>query len=279
MRRSVVLVLIVALSACGKKKAPEVVAPVEGWAKGGETWPGQCYHPVNYEELSMGNRRMARQDALEAMKAQWLGQRGDGVQFDKGTVMDLETVLLGYPDQIEMVSVVNLQKCKEAMESGGHTAKWEQWLAGLPAKLTEGDCTTPPLTYTLFDYLDVAKTWQVPAYVCEGDYIRVKASSLDFYRVEDGGPWINADGDPSRLITDAEFPCNVEGCYLGQLVMRFTGESGVVMVVPVGLERTWTAPEHGKIEVMINDTTFYDNVYKKEGALIHHASIEYSPAD
>ena len=33
--------------------------------------------------------------------------------------------------------------------------------------------------------------------------------------------------------------------------------------------------EHGKIEVMINDTTWFDNVFKTEGGIEHHTGIEY----
>ena len=61
--------------------------------------------------------------------------------------------------------------------------------------------------------------------------------------------------------------------------MRFTSDDGAVTILPVGVEKIYEVPAHGKIEVMINDVEFYDNSYKKEGAVVHHASIEYSPAE
>jgi hypothetical protein len=50
-----------------------------------------------------------------------------------------------------------------------------------------------------------------------------------------------------------------------------------VTVLPVGEERIYEVPEHGKIEVMINDTSYFDNIFKIEGGMQHHTSIEYYP--
>ena len=90
------------------------------------------------------------------------------------------------------------------------------------------------------------------------------------------GPWINVAGDLENRAMDDEYPCTLEGCYVGSLILRFTDEVGNETVHPVGEQTIFEAPVHGKIEVRINDATFYDNVFKKEGSMIHHTSIEYN---
>ncbi|MBN2799161.1 MAG: hypothetical protein JXX28_08430 [Deltaproteobacteria bacterium] len=273
------------LSACGPKKSVEPTVALEGWhpvmkvdpSTKAEVSVGDCFYPVNYEVLGTGDRRIARQAAMEAMISQWRGERDDGVSFSSESIETLETVLLGKPELIEQVTRDNLQQCLAARDSGAN-GSWSSWMRGLPPLLTVGECHTPPLKYTLFDYLDVGRDWQIPAPVCAGDRVSITASEMDYYRVSDAGPWINAAGDASQPAPSMQYPCNWEGCYVGQLLMRFTSEDGATEVVPVGLSKVWQAPGHGKIEVMINETTYFDNVFKKEGSLVHHTAITYAPA-
>jgi hypothetical protein len=83
-------------------------------------------------------------------------------------------------------------------------------------------------------------------------------------------------GDVGNRANSEEYPCTLEGCFVGALLLRFTDEVGNETIHAVGQEMIFKAPVHGKIEVQINDTTYYDNVYKKEGSMIHHTSIEYN---
>lgn len=266
-------ILLLAVTAC--KKPPEEVAPIVGWHQE-EGWMGSCYYPPDYASLSEGERRMARNKSLEMMKLQWRGDRSDGVRFSDRTVDLLDDVLLARPEKIEAVSTTNLQHCQTTMASGSGVG-WGNWLDSLPAQLTAGECKRP-LDYTLYDYLDIGRGWQREASVCRGDPVRIKGSTLDEYRVTDGGPWITVVGDRSQE-TLGDYPCTQEGCYLGQLVMRFTGDSGVRVILPVGDELIFTPPEHGVIEVSINDNTWYDNVYRVVAGIEHHTSIEYSPVE
>jgi hypothetical protein len=264
-------IILVGILLVGCVKAPVVVAPIVGWQTQ-EGWIGECYYPPNFDELGLGDRRQARQDTLEAIYKQW---SSESMGFDPDLVEDAETVLLGEPDEIDAVSVINLKHCMTAM-SGGGTSGWTSWLRALPAKLTEGECKNAPLKYTLYDYLNISGKWQIPAGVCEGDVIRISGSSKDFYKVTESGDWINVSGVPDEHTTTSDFPCNFEGCLLGQLIMRFTDENGISIVRPVGERLTWTAPSHGEIEVMINDVDFSDNVYKVQSGITHHTSITYN---
>lgn len=270
------LVLAPSMAEAGKKKKKKNKKgpPPAGWHKE-DGWLGECYQPPAFEDLGPGARRMAWQETRSNLMKQWQGQKGDGISFKEKVVTNLETALLAKPERIEDVSRENLKRCVEAM-SGKGADKWEAWINGLPAQLTAGECPNAPLDYTLFDYLSIHVEWQVPAYVCKDDHVRIRASTNDYYRTTEDGPWINADGDKSKP-AKLDYPCNIEGCYEGQLIVRFTGESGVVTVKPVGLESEFLAPEHGKLEVMINDNTWFDNAFKVESGIEHHTSIEYSP--
>ena len=69
----------------------------------------------------------------------------------------------------------------------------------------------------------------------------------------------------------------MEGCHPGTLVMKYTTQSGVETLYPVSPELIFEAPEHGTIEYRINDDTFFDNVWFKNGSIIDHTAIEVSP--
>ena len=257
-----------------KKKGAEEPPPV-GWHQE-EGWAGSCWHPPAFEDLGVGDRRLAWQQTRDEMMKQWNGAMSDGVQMKEKYVVDFETVLLAKPERIEAVSRENLAQCKAFMTGKQSATDWEAWLLSQPGKLTEGECPNPPLDYTLFDYLNIAHDWQIPAYVCKDDHIKVKGTEADYYRISPDGPWINVEGDPEQP-APAGLPCNIEGCYRGQLIMRFTGESGIQTIHAVGTYFEFLAPEHGKVEVMINDDTMSDNLFKVESGLEHHTGIEYSP--
>lgn len=257
-----------------KKKGKAEEPPPVGWyAEPG--WLGECWSPPNFSELASGPRRMAWQQTRDALMEQWQGQKGDGVKFGNIVIENLETALLARPERIEQVAAENLTHCKNAMAGKG-AGEWEKWINALPAKLTEGECRTRPLDYTLFDYLSVNADWHVQVPVCKDDHVRIQASAGDFYRLTEKGPWINVEGDKSEPAS-GNLPCTIEGCYRGTLVMRFTGESGTQTILPVGVTRDFRAPEHGRIDVMINDDSLHDNIWKTERGIVHHASIEYSP--
>lgn len=257
-------------------KSPKEVAPIEGWHQE-EGWTGACWYPKNFDELGPGDSRVHRQETLEAMMSQWTGGRDDGISFDEITTTNVETILLGEPEKIEMLAVGNLEQCQRAMAGGGQ-GEWKDWLVRTANQMTDGQCQHRPMRYTLFDYLNIGSSWHIPVGVCEGDHIRIKATVNDLYRISEDGPWINTEGDPSQPSVGADWPCNIEGCYAGQLIMRFVGDSsGIETIMPVGVQKEWIVPEHGQIDIMINDTTYYDNVYKIEGGIEHHTAIEYSP--
>ncbi len=260
----------------GKKNKKDAGPPPEGWHQK-EGWAGSCWYPPNFTDMGSGTKRIAWQDTRNAIMGQWAGDRGDGVSMKDKVITDVETVLLAKPERIEQVSAENLEQCVKHMSKGAGPA-WAEWLTAVPGKLTVGECPNAPLDYTLFDYLNIHNEWQIPTYVCKDDFFKIKASPQDFYRIEKDGPWIDANGDPNQP-GSGKLPCNIEGCFKGQLIMKFVGESGVTSVHAAGMLFEFRAPEHGKISVMINDDTWEDNVYKVESGLEHHTSIEYSPVN
>ena len=77
--------------------------------------------------------------------------------------------------------------------------------------------------------------------MCKGDRVSVHGSENDYYRIATGGTWINAAGDLSQPAGGTNLPCNIEGCFKGQLVVRFTGESGAVVIGRPG-SAPWSRP-------------------------------------
>lgn len=274
-----VIVVSAALAGCGKKKAPEPVAPIVGWHQE-EGWMGACWFPPSFDGMGGGEARVARSESLDAMMAQWTGQRGDGVSFDETVATNVETQLLRFPDKIGQVAVDNLAKCRTAMAGGG-TAAWSSWLTTLPRKLLEGECMQP-LRDTMFWYVDLGQGWQFNAGVCAGEPVRITASANDYYQVDDKGPWINASGDPDKSTAGAapgEYLCTVEGCFAGQLVLRWRGADGAEIVRPVGTSLEFNPPGHGTIEISVNDTSFFNNTFKIERGVQHRTQVTYAPAD
>jgi hypothetical protein len=267
------LLFAMAITACGDKK-PSNSGPIVGWHTE-EGWSTSCYFPPAWDDLGPGDRKLARTKALNEMMNHWTGKRGDGVNFDSEIVTSFETVLLGQPDFIESVAEENVAFCRRYATGMEGTERWSAWVKTRPGELTEGQCRYAPLDYTLWNYLDIQSEWQIPANVCAGDKVQISATPQDYYRLDPKGGWINSEGDRDQPTTDPAYPCNWEGCYAGQVIMRFTGDSGVQSVHPVGLGLTWSAPEHGKIEVQINDTSWFDNQFKVAGGLEHHTGIEY----
>jgi hypothetical protein len=274
------LIALAALAACGPKKV-EPVAPPVGWHQEAEGWQFACYFPPDWEQLPSGERKVARSNALDEMLKQWTGGREDGVAFKEERAEEVETVLLGRPDKIEAIVATNNKHCVAASTGQAGMDAWESWLRAVPAQLTAGECMTPPLDYTMFDYLEIGAGWQRPLGICKDDKVRISGTLKDKYQVEDGGPWINVLGDPDKPTAgDDALPCNLEGCYFGMLVFRFVSDYGVEMIKPVeGGELIFTAPEHGTISYRINDEQFYDNKWYKSGGIVDHTAIEVSPAN
>lgn len=273
------LVLVATPALAGKAKKPKKpkkgAPPITGWHQD-DGASMACYHPVDFGKLGPGDRRIARQRALEEFMSQWQGERTDGVAFDAKDVEGVETILLGRPELIETIAVENRDQCLRAVKGGGAGA-WGSWFVSLAPRLNEGQCMGSLLPNTLFHYLNIGSDWQIPTRLCAGDRLRVSISEQDYYRITDDGPWINANGDTSKPAT-GDLPCTIEGCFPGQVILRFTDDKGVSKVVPVGSGIIFTAPDHGRIAVMINDNTFFDNTYKTEDRITHHASVEYRPA-
>lgn len=280
MRKALTLAVLLpalALSFAGKKEKPKKgpATALVGWQtpKDGS---GECHYPPDFTALPQGPRVMERQRALEAALTQWRGERDDGVSVTENVSTNVETVLLGHPNDIEPTLIENTAWCEKVRRGQATMGEWETWLASLPAKLTEGECKGSIVPQTLYDYLNIHTGWHIPAPLCQGDEIVITASDKDYYQIERGGPWINAAGDPKQP-GKGEDPCTLEGCFKGTVLLRFRGESGAEQILPVGLSRVFKAPEHGQITVTINDNDYTDNVWKVEAGLQHHTGIGYQP--
>lgn len=267
------LLLFTDLAEAKKPKGPPPPPPM-GWHKE-EGWKGECWFPAEYDKLLEGDRKLARQKALEQMKVQWSGGKDEALSFDAGVIDDVETVLLGRPVAIENVSRTNLEKCLSVMKDGKDAGDWQSWLATLPSSLTAGECNVP-LTYTLFDYLDIGHGWQRPVHICKGNIAKITTTVKDKYRITDKGEWITSEGTTEKAIA-ADFPCNIEGCTVGMVVGKFVTDAGVETVFPIGGGTVFTAPEHGTLYYSVNDTTWYDNKWFKSANVEDKTAITIEP--
>lgn len=270
---SLLPLMLVATCAAKKKDQGPPPPPPVGFSAVGS---GQCWFPPDWEALTAGERRSLRSDAIAAVVSQWKGEQGGNAALDAGAVDNGEYALLAYPAKVELITAENLDHCKRALASGDVSA-WSAWVGGLRAKLTAGECEKP-LDAQVYWYLDVSTTWQGSTPVCAHKEVLITVSSQDQYRLVPKGAWINAEGDPNGNVATSGAPCTTEQCKVGQLIVRFTGLSGVSMIVPVGLGRTFDPPEHGRIEFMVNEADVSDNTYRIENGMQHHTSVTFAPA-
>lgn len=273
------MLLLVMNAEARKPKAPP--PPPVGWGKE-EGWTGDCYFPKDWSTMVEVDRRMARSAVLNELKTQWSGARDDGVSIDPGVVESLENVLMAKPQSIETVAATNLEQCRAfrlAGNSEAALAAWEGWLRSLPGQLTKGDCTKP-LTYTMFNYLDINIGWQQPVVMCKDNRARITATVADKYRTADSAPWHTAAGDTAAPRTnDPQYPCTGnELCFPGTLLGRFVTDEGVEIVFPIGTEATFRAPENGQLYLSINDYSWYDNRYFKSASIEDRVAVTIEPA-
>lgn len=283
MRKALTLAVLIPalmLSVAGKKdkkkkKKKGNDGPQVGWVEQGGEKPGACFHAPDFSKMAEGPRRLARADAIEQILTQWRGERDDGIQLTERTIYSVESVLLGDPGDVETILAENLDFCQQYF-AGGTPVAWDGWLTGLPARLTAGECKGSLLPQTLYDYLNIGDDWHIPAPLCKGDEVVIESSPKDYYKIAKDGPWINTAGDTAQA-AESGFPCTLEGCYKGTLLLRFRGDGGSEQIIPIGNGGVFRAPDHGKIDVMINLVDFNETEWKIEGGLQHHTSIGYLP--
>ncbi|MCB9792268.1 MAG: hypothetical protein H6741_06035 [Alphaproteobacteria bacterium] len=282
MQRALTLSILapafITVAACGSKNVEPAPPPV-GWHTE-EGWSGECYFPPDFQAMEdsegLAARRIARMDVLTAMKSQWSGSRDDGVSLAPGPIEDLDTVLLGQPEDIERVSAENLTWCKKFMTGAADGAAWSSWMRGMPATLTAGQCLAP-LRDTFFDYLDIGASWQFPVHVCPGDTAVIIATTSDKYRIAEDGEWITASGFEGQQADGDDYPCTRDGCWVGMLVGRFESEDGYEEVFPIGAEGTYTATAQGTLTITVNDSTYFDNTWFKTGGITDHTGVTIQP--
>ena len=271
------LVIPSAADARRKRKKKSEPIPV-GWYQA-EGWGHACYNLPDFSTMNETERRIKSAELLDEAINQWAGRQDEVISFSEEDVDDAEVVLLGRPKKIEGVLKENFEQCSNAAKSGD-TSSWKSWFKAMPNRLTEGECKSRPFDYTMFDYLEIGTGWQRTMPICAGDKVRVTGTAKDRFRIAEDGPWITVLGNLEASTAGSEnHPCNIDGCFEGQLIMKFKDEAGVEVVIPVGVEHVFSAHVHGEISYRINDTTYFDNEWYQSGGLIEHTGIEISPVD
>ncbi len=262
---------------CGQKKSVDET-PKVGWYQE-EDWSVACYHPPEYEKMLKMDREDSRQPAWEAMFDQWQGTRGDGMSVGEEVIERIDYQFSAKPIKVESVSQQNLEKCRQVATGQMTMDAWQGWVSGLPTELSAGECYNHFLD-TVLDDFQIDQSFANPFPICKGDRIRISGSSQDQFRITDSGSWITIAGDlESPSLGKVDIPCNIEGCFDGMLILKFTDADGREAIHPVGTSLEFTAPLDGMITYGVNDDTYYDNQWYQSGGLIDHASITIAPLD
>ncbi|MBM76009.1 MAG: hypothetical protein CMK59_11465 [Proteobacteria bacterium] len=256
---------------CGPKENIPTAPPV-GWHQE-EGWKHSCYHPPDYASLSDSVRMEARETSLTEMLSQWRGDKADGISFNAETIEEIEITLLGLPKRIEQTSQENLIECKQSAQNSG---SWSSWVNALPSKLNADQCYSS--RDTIFDYLNIEQSWERSFPVCPGDKITVAGEAGHRYKITEDGPWINVAGDLDKSTQgNRDFPCHLEGCFAGMLIIKYVHENGVEEIIPIGQSKKVSIPIKGSISYSINDDAFYDNEWYSSDGLIDHTPIRLIP--
>ena len=284
MRSALTLLVLVpclmfSVAEAGKKKKKKGKAPKVGWVKPSDEAPGACYYAPDWEAMATNPRKMARSQAIQDILSQWKGERGDGVTMPEKVPYDVETVLLGDPKDVEAIADENTEWCEKRMAGQATDVDWSNWVAGLPPRLTKGECKGSLLPQEMHDYLNIHGGWHMKMPFCKGEKVIISASTKDYYKVSGKGAWINIAGEQGTSPSGGGYPCTTEGCYVGTLVGRFRNYDGTIeQMFPAGSGATeFTMPDHGYIEVQINDNEWHDNAWQVEGGMQHHTSVSYLP--
>ena len=266
--------------ACGPKQ-PVQEAPIVGWHQE-ETWTLACFHPPQYDTMLEMERRDSWQGSMDAMLQQWGGQRGDGISVDENTLDQIDFQFSAYPKKVEQVSQENLEKCRQVATGQLPKDDWHTWIKGLPSQLTAGECRTHFLDTVMDTDFSIVSNFDNSFPVCEGDKLRIFGSTSDQFRISPDGEWISIAGDQNNSSLGKEnYPCNIEGCFDGMLILRFTDTDDRVTIHPVGAEFHFKAPRDGYVSYGINEPEdmLYDNQWYQSGGLIDHTAVTLSPVE
>ena len=262
-----------------KKKGAEEPPPVGAVQVGDWT----CYGSPNFAGMNNSARREARATALNYLTELVNGQSRPGFAMEGDPLLLFETAFLGRPQLLDTWLAVNFEKCKDVAAGKVSDKDYIAWLGDQARELEAGECYKP-LTYELHDYIDIQSSWQVRLHMCEGDSITIETTGEENgqFTIEDTGKpkknkYITAAGDPDRpeagetgLVTDMP---------AGALIMRFEAEDESMtkyLLVGAGLE--FSADQHGYISFSINDTTLFDNKFRKVGGAKDFLSLDIYPA-
>ena len=113
---------------------------------------------------------------------------------------------------------------------------WHAWIKGLPTQLTAGECRTHFLDTVMDTDFSIVSNFD-NLFLSAKDKLRIFGSTSDQFRISPDGEWISIAGDQNNSSLGKEnYPCNIEGCFDGMLILRFTDKDDRVTIHPVGAE-------------------------------------------
>jgi len=280
----ILLLGLLAVPACTPRQTTPVAAPVDtgppfdAWT----TVSGKsCYRPPNFATVAEGERRFVRSKAYAEASKRWRGEKEPDFSVRSYIYEQLENGLMMQPERIESMLVQDFEKC-QAYQAGRLSAEaYQTFYQSLVDGMAQQDCSHA--AYDLVtQYLEVNKRWQVETLVCKDEAILIRGSEGEFTvegkEKDEDTTWITVQGDPKQPATDPNLPCHTAGCFRGQLVARFEERNGKETIFPIGKEKLFVAPAHGRISFAINDVELFDNRFRVRNQVTDYLTVEIFPA-
>lgn len=241
-----------------------------------------CYVPPDFASITdLSERRFARSKAFGEASKRWQGEKDPEFSIKSYVYSQLEDGLMTQPERIETVLAKDLEKCLAWAEGKLTTDEYQAFFQSVVDQMAQSDCSHPDFDLVT-QYLEVTKRWQVETLLCKNEAVLIRASEGQFTvegKENDADTvWIGVSGDAQQPATDPSLPCHTQGCFKGQLVGRFVDRTGNETVFPVGKEKLYVAPAHGRISFAINDVELFDNRFRVKNQVTDYLTVEIYPA-
>lgn len=258
--------------------SPPPPPPPDSWM---EVKGHPCYVPPEFEQPDPQARKFARSRGFAEASRRWRGEKDPAFHLDERLLEQLEDGLMTAPDRIEQLLREDLQRCQSWGAGTLEHDVYMAWFQGRVDWMAGEDCSHPSFTL-ITQYLEVNQRWQLDTLLCKDEVVLIRANSGE-YTVEakpreQDTVWITSEGDPTQPTREPPYPCRQEGCLKGQLVGRFVDRSGHEQVFPVGKQRFFTAPAHGRLSFGVNDVDLFDNAFRVKDQVADYLSVEIFPA-
>lgn len=240
-----------------------------------------CYVPPVFDLPDPQARKFARSKGYAEASRRWRGEKDPAFHLEDRVLEHLEDGLMTAPERIEVLLHEDFQRCQDWASGTLTLESYQSWFQSRLETMAGEDCSHPSFTL-ITQYLEVNQRWQLETPLCKEEVVLIRANSGEYTveakPAEKDTVWITSEGDVTQPTRAAPYPCQVEGCFKGQLLGRFVDRAGTEKVFPIGKQTFFTAPAHGRISFGVNDVDLFDNAFRVKDQVADYLSVEIFPA-